>query len=67
MDVNSQFGQVFCPLFATVNYSAASQEQALFFQIPLFGEIWRSKAKISFAERNPHSEHQFLPVWSLHT
>lgn len=53
MGVNSQSGEVFCPLFPTGNYSAASQEQALFFHVLLFGEIWRGKAKEAACRKKP--------------
>lgn len=55
MGVNSQSGQVVCSLFHTVNYSAASQEQALFFQVLLFGEIWRDKAKEAALQKEIHT------------
>lgn len=36
-----QSGQVSCTTFPAVNYSAAPQNQVLFFQVPLLGETWR--------------------------
>lgn len=68
MGVNSQSGQVFWPLFPTVNYSAASQEQALFLQVLPFGETWRGKAKAAALQKEIHTLNiNFFPVWSLHT